>query len=516
MSNAEWTSGYVTDIDYTFGYYHELNPLRTKLSFLNSGIHCPRIKTACELGFGQGLSVNIHASASPVSWWGTDFNPAQADFAQSLAEISGSDAVLRDDSFENFIKRDDLPGFDYIGLHGIWSWVSPENREYLVEFIKKHLNVGGILYISYNTQPGWTAMIPLREMLTQYSRKMVTSGTPIATRIDEALNFAGKVLDSGASYFKANPFIKERVDKLKEQNRNYLAHEYFNRDWLPMSFFQMSESLEGAKLDFACSANPIDQISSLNFTKEQLDLLNEIKDPLFKEAIKDLMTNQQFRRDYWIKGKRNITKLEQLESLRNLKIVLIIPLSKVEFKVKGHLGEGLMDKVIYEPILDILGDNKPKSLGQIEKLTKEKGISFQNIVQAAMILTSQNIISYAQDEAAAARVKTQTAKLNLYICKKARGSNSIGFLASPVTGGGVSLNRFQQLFLLAYEKGKKTPDELALFVLKIIETQGERIIKEGKKLETQEENFTELKEQAVQFGSAYLPVLRALQVSCNP
>lgn len=515
MSNAEWTSGYVTDIDYTFGYYHELNPLRTKLTFLNSGIHCPKIKTACELGFGQGLSVNMHAAASPVAWWGTDFNPAQANFAQDLAEISGSNAVLYDESFESFLNRDDLPGFDYIGIHGIWSWISPENRNYLVEFIKKHLNVGGILYISYNTQPGWTAMIPLREMLTEYSRKMVTSGTPIATRIDEALNFASDILGVGASYFKANPFIKDRLDKLKDQNRNYLAHEYFNRDWLPMSFFQMSENLEGAKLDFGCSANPMDQIDPLNFTKEQLSLLNDIKDPLFKEAIKDLVINQQFRKDYWVKGKRLLSPLEQLEALKNLKVVLIIPRSQIELKVKGHLGQGQLDEAIYQPILDLLGDYKPKSLGQLEKLTKDKNITIQSIVQAAMILSSQNVIAYAQDEGVTAKAKAHTAKLNFYICKKSRGSNSIGYLSSPVTGGGIALSRFQQLFLLAHDTGKKTPEEWAAFVLKIIEGQGHRIIKEGKKLETHEENLDELKEQAYVFAKEYLPVLKALHVSCH-
>ena len=50
---SDWTAGYVADIGYTFGYYNELNPLRIKLAFLNAGLVCPEIGTACELGFGQ-------------------------------------------------------------------------------------------------------------------------------------------------------------------------------------------------------------------------------------------------------------------------------------------------------------------------------------------------------------------------------------------------------------------------------------------------------------------------------
>ena len=33
-----WTSGYVADIGYTFGYYTELNPLRLGLAFAQQGL----------------------------------------------------------------------------------------------------------------------------------------------------------------------------------------------------------------------------------------------------------------------------------------------------------------------------------------------------------------------------------------------------------------------------------------------------------------------------------------------
>jgi len=147
----EWSSGYVADVGYTYGYYQELNPLRTALLSLHAGIAPSEITTACELGFGQGLSLNIHAAASDVDWSGTDFNPSHAAFARKLAELSGSGARLFDDAFADFARRDDIPDFDYIALHGIWSWISDENRAVIVDFVKRKLKVGGILYISYNT-----------------------------------------------------------------------------------------------------------------------------------------------------------------------------------------------------------------------------------------------------------------------------------------------------------------------------------------------------------------------------
>ncbi len=115
---SDWTAGYVVDIGYTYGYYTELNPQRVKLAFLNQGMVFPEVGIACELGFGQGLSVNIHAAASVTQWYGTDFNPAQAGFARELAAASGADANLYDEAFAGFARRADLPEFDYIGLHG--------------------------------------------------------------------------------------------------------------------------------------------------------------------------------------------------------------------------------------------------------------------------------------------------------------------------------------------------------------------------------------------------------------
>jgi len=94
---SDWTSGYVAEIGYTFGYYTELNTLRIQLAFLDQGLVFPKVGTACELGFGQGLSANIHAAASDVQWSATDFNPSQASFAQELAAASGSNVRIFDE-----------------------------------------------------------------------------------------------------------------------------------------------------------------------------------------------------------------------------------------------------------------------------------------------------------------------------------------------------------------------------------------------------------------------------------
>src|SRR5690606_20470454 len=136
------------------------------------------------------------------------------------AATSGAKAKLFDDAFADFALRDDLPDFDYIGLHGIWSWISDENRAVIVEFIRRKLKVGGVLYISYNTLPGWAAFAPMRHLMTEHAELLGSEGRGIVNRIDGAIDFAEKMLATNPLFSRANPLVGERLTKMKELNRH--------------------------------------------------------------------------------------------------------------------------------------------------------------------------------------------------------------------------------------------------------------------------------------------------------
>lgn len=510
---TDWTSGYVADIGYTFGYYQELNPLRNNIALLSKGLAVPRYETACELGFGQGLSANLHAAASQVEWHGTDFNPSQAGFAQSLATVSGAKARLYDEAFAEFCHRSDLPDFDYIGLHGIWSWISDENRGAIIDFIRRKLKVGGVLYVSYNTLPGWAAFAPIRHLMTEHAEVIGSEGRGIVSRINDAIEFADRMLATNPLYSRANPLVADRIKKLKEQNRHYLAHEYFNRDWHPMHFATMANWMAPAKVQYACSAHYLDHIDALNLTAEQQEFLKEIPDPMFYESVRDFMINQQFRRDYWVKGTRSLSMLEQAEALRAQAVVLTTHRADVSLKLRGALGEATMNESVYNPLLDLLADHKVKTIAQLEAGLMGRNIAFNQLLQAVQALIGASHLAPAQDESVIRSVKKTSDRLNAHLIDKARGSPEITHLGSPVTGGGVSIGRFPQLFLLAHAHGRKQPEEWAKFAWEILAMQSQKIVKEGTTLETPEENLAELMTQAKVFGQKHLPLLKALQVA---
>jgi SAM-dependent methyltransferase len=508
---SDWTAGYVVDRDaaYTYGYYTELSPLRARFAFLINGLVPPKFENACELGYGQGLSVNFHAAATATRWWGTDFNPAQAAFAQELASVSGAGASLVDESFADFCARKDLPDFDYIGLHGIWSWISDENRALLVDFLRRKLRVGGVLYISYNTMPGWAAFAPMRHLLAEHAEVMAVPGRGIVSRVDAAVEFAEKLMTVQPRFAAVNPQIGERLKGLKGQNRHYLAHEYFNQYWSPIHFAEMAEWLGPGKLDYACTAHPIESLP-LSLTEVQRAFLAEIPDRMFRETVRDFIVNQQFRRDYWVRGVRTITGQAQMEALRALRFVLVTPRGDVPKKVMTSMGEATLQPAVYDPILDAISDGKPRSIGELEQLVKPKPPLAQ-LMEVFAILVGAGVAAEAQADDEIASVRARTQKLNLHLMERAKSSGEVSFLGSPVTGGALAVPMLHQLFLLAHRAGVPV-DRWASSVWDVIALQGQKLIKEGKVLSTPEENIRELEQHAVDFAKKRMPVLELLQV----
>lgn len=254
-------------------------------------------------------------------------------------------------------------------------------------------------------------------------------------------------------------------------------------------------------------------MDAINLSEAQQALLNGIPDPGFRQLVRDFCCNTQFRRDYWIKGARQPTAFERLEGLRAQRLILTTPRAAVALKVTGSRGDATLNEGVYQPILELLSSHKVMTLGQIEQQLAPKGITFAQILQAALILVGKGDVAIAQEEANVSRAKKTCDRLNQHLMMKSRASNDIAYLASPVTGGAIQANRFQQLFLLARQQGRKTPEEWARFVWEHLQALGQRLTKEGKALESAEENLAELTAQAQTFAEKQLPILKALQIA---
>lgn len=489
--------GYRTDIDYIYSYYTELNPLRLRLALLNAGLKAPTVATACELGFGQGVSLGLHAAASPVRWHGTDINPVHAGFARTLVAASGAEAGIHSDSFVDFSTRD-LPMFDYIGLHGVWSWISDGNRAEIVAFVRRRLKPGGVLYMGYNTLPGWAAFSPLRHLLVEHANRAGSEGTPIADRIDDAMAFADRLLAANTGFARDNPRVADSFKTLNEEDRHYLAHEFFNRDWQPMHFATVARWLAPADVSYACATDFADHIDAMGLSAAQRSLLADVGDAGLRETVRDLIVNQRFRRDYWIRGADRLSAADRTEALRHERVIAVTHQLELPLKLRAALALGQTGpgEAAYGSVLEILGDGKVRSLGQLEQALRPKGISLDQIVEAVILIASCGLIQAAQDDSVTALVRPRTDRLNAHLTERARISDDVHDLASPITGGGIHVSRKEQLFLAERRRGETRPDEWARAAASALAL----------------EPTADLIAEAKTFADETLPTLRRLQV----
>ncbi|HEX7758769.1 MAG TPA: class I SAM-dependent methyltransferase [Caulobacteraceae bacterium] len=513
----DWTSGYRADIDYTYGYYRELAPGLIDFSLLMSGYEPPQRAGMryLELGYGQGVSANIQAAACVGEFWGADFNPVHAAHAQSLARIAQSDAHFFDDSFADLLSRDGLPDFDYINLHGVWSWVSDDNRRAIVDIMRKRLKVGGSVYLSYNTLPGWAVSLPLRHMMTLHAETAGSDTQGLVGRIDASIAFGAKLAEVGARYFAANPMAKQRLDSIAGQNRNYLAHEYFNRDWTPMYFSDAHEWLSQGKLSYACAAGVLEQMDGFNLTGAQRDVMNGLPAGVLRETVRDYMLNTQFRRDLFTRGARRLTPLERLELLNEVRLVLTAPISDFQYEVDAALGKISLRQDIYEPIIEALNANKglPRRIGDLAEDPKIAALPPGSLIEGLTVLIGSGRAHPAQSDEDIAAVAPRCKKLNAHLIERARIGGDITVLASPVVGAGVNVGRFEQMFLSARGRGLKSPGDWAKDAAAILAKQNQSIVKNGEVLKTPEANLEELQLQAKAMAGDRLQLLQRLQVA---
>lgn len=507
-----WNQGYVTDISYTKGYYSTLNPLRISLCFLAQRLMPPKIRNACELGFGQGITLNFNATNPSVSWYGTDFNPSQASFAHHLCEISNTSLKVFDDSFEDFIKRD-IPQFDFIALHGIYSWVSPKVRGQIREFISKKLRYGGVVMLSYNTQAGWASISPLRELIRAYSIYLTPTGKPSSTRTREGLEFVEELMRLPSTETIKNPQIISMLQTLNKMDDTYLAHELLNENQVAFNFLEISKEMEEAKLEFGTYAGFGDHLSNIQLSDQERGILSRVSHsrPIY-EMLKDLMFATSFRSDYWVRGSIPLSISQCQEELLKLRIVLTIPYSQINYTLNTRRGVLNLNQDFYAPIFELLKDNHPIEVREIkshldQKLKRE--VAYNELIESLIALSSKDCIKLACDDEVAKASKPYTQRLNAHILEQAlQTPDYIRHIVSPLTGEGIALNRFELLFLYAYLNKEKK--EWSEYVYELLSSRKENIIKDGKELnEAQTKEELKMQEEKIK---EWIPVFQKLGI----
>ncbi|MYN44829.1 methyltransferase domain-containing protein [Pseudoduganella sp. FT93W] len=511
----DWTAGYASDIEYTTGFYREQSPAWMNLVCLLNGIEpLPLDKpyTYCELGFGRGLTSQLLAASNPhASFYAADFNPAQVAEARQFTEQSGiGNLNLLENSFEELANgKVELPQFDYITLHGIYTWVTAENRANIVRFIGRYLKPGGLVYLSYNAMPGWTQTIPLQRMLVEFADQHPGRSD---VQIKGATEFINRMEAADAAYLTQNPGLKVRMDSLKTASPHYLVHEYMHKHWQPLFHADVARDLAEAKMSYAGSADLAFAYPELFVNEKRLNLILEATDPALQETIKDYLLNTAFRRDVFVRGARRMNQLRQAELLGQVTLALSTPRDKVNLKMVMPFGEVTARSDLYNVIFDALSE-RDLTLAQLCTLPAISGLTIQAAGQIASLLcASGQAVFYFNPEQA--RDVAPARRLNANLAAQSRYGEDYAALCSPLLGAGLSANYFERLFYMAMQEAPSdpTPGILAQRAWAIMSTSPRRIKMNGEALQSPEENQKALELHAEQFLKATLPYWQRLQI----
>lgn len=514
---AEWASGYVVDIDYTHGFYQELTPSLLCFLTLLQGIQPPALDreglSYCELGCGQGFSTNLLAAVNPhIQFHATDFNPSHVVGARTLAQSAGLRNVhFLDDSFAEFLNRGDLPDFDFITLHGIYSWISPENRQAIVRFIAKRLKPGGIVYISYNCMPGWASMMPLRRLLAEHAEAQGSSRS-LPSRVKASLEFAERLSGLDTRYFANHPKLATQIKGLKDKSPNYIAHEYFNRELTPFYFMDVAQELSEAKLTWVGSANVADTIDALHLTKEQQQLLAEIDSIALRQTVRDHIIDQQFRRDIFVKGPLQLGKKPAQEKWLDTRFFLSSKGSDIPRKLQGLRNQIILKPEIYDPLIAAL-EQGPRTLRDVMSEPALATMDVSRLIQAITFLAAQGVCHPCLPERGDPERKLYAGRFNKAVVEHARHDRKYTHLASGVTGGGIKADQISQLFWLASHEKEQ---DAARFAWSALSQAGMRLMKDGKGLKTEEENLAEIRQRLSQFQESSLSVWQSAGLGLGP
>ena len=149
MQASDPASGYLSDVTFPDRFHRELSPAWLNYASVVGGAR-PKALVGpfryLDLGCGSAHSTVVNAAAFPhAEFHACDFNPAHIEAAQRRAARLGvSNVVFHEASFDALLEQD-LPPFDFIVMHGIYSWVDADVRHAVRALISRRLADEGLV-----------------------------------------------------------------------------------------------------------------------------------------------------------------------------------------------------------------------------------------------------------------------------------------------------------------------------------------------------------------------------------
>ncbi len=445
---SDWSHGYNVSHGYTYGFYKEFAPDWLDFCARLAGFVAPSRSPSgsfrfLELGCGQGAGLCMLAASNPDGdFIGIDFNPEHVAHASALAISSGLTNI-------RFIEADfaelgaawpeELGQFEYVALHGIYSWVPVPVRHALIKCLEHAVPAGGLVYNSYNTKPGWVSTQPFQHIAR---RLQVTGALTGPQAIDQSIELFESLAANSSTMFQALPTLKNRVESVKTQNRNYLIQEYLHDYWYPFWFSEVAEEFGSVKLNYVGSATIVEQMLPGVLQAESRAIVEKQADPILRQEIMDCAINQSFRRDIFCRGARRGFGTG-FELILPTVVHLLNSPKDDSLKVSTGFGELAVKREIFWPIIERLREG-PCTVSELAALPEMAKQGLQGTVHTIMLLMQSGAICCGRERPAVAEVAH---RFNTALAAAVSGGAPYNFIACPALGSALGLSDVDYLLI---------------------------------------------------------------------
>lgn len=482
MSN--WGKGYVTDVEYSDGFYPNQAAAHLGIAATIGGMASPVFDDGfsyCELGCGRGWTSLVLAATNPgAKFHAVDFNPAHVAHARAQAQQAGIDNIhFHESSFDELTgaRGASLPMFDAVTMHGVWSWIAPELQSAILDFLNARLQAGGLLYVSYNVLPAWYQASPLQRLV-----KELAAAAP--QRSDLAVYHAIEQVDR----FVAAKIIPDRflfaAKRFKDVGSMlpYLAHEYLNEHWQPVYFADVARKLAAAKLGYAACAELLKNFYNLSLTEQQRALIAEVASPELRETLKDFCTDNWFRQDVFVRGARAISAQCRDQLLSAQTLSLLRPAPELLEVAKPDGSRWRPDPVVYAAILAALRQ-RPRRVAEL--LTMEGLPEGHPVgpVELVGTLVGTGLCGLHRDATPAGLARAERLNALLEVEPEIALAHGAA-IAVPALRSGISLSSANYALYRALKRGEAVaPDALAAQFIKRCRDRGGHPVIDEKTIE---------------------------------
>jgi len=507
--------GYITDVAYIPGFYPNMAPTAIRHVAALNRVVPPRVAAGfryLELGCGLGRSLTTLAAANPQGEFvGVDVNPDHTAMVDRDIAAGGLTNARVITSGIGALPAD-LGMFEFIALHGVFSWVAPHVRDEIIALARRHLAPGGLLLVSYNAMPGWAHLQPIRGILRQYTA--LRQGDSVQ-RIRDALAYLVFIRDKHAKYFEDNPRAAAYVDALLKQDARYLVHEYLNEHWTSFYFADVAGMFGAAGMAFVGSLPVFTNFWDLCVRPEFQELFRTTTNRLVTEAHKDFCANTAFRWDIYAREPRAMPEAaDRLREADDLHFRVTRPGTTLPYQANLGVVTSTVQGPLYQTLLDVLGD-KSLRLSEILADARLAGTPPTDLVRAVDAGVAMGLFEVSAGpvrEAAGERAGAITipAAFNRMVLANDALAGRVVALASAASGTGHTLGDLDAAIL--HELAAGGSDGLPERIDARLTAAGRAVQKDGKTVTAPTERLALIRTACDAFRTGSLPQLERMGI----